>query len=269
MSAEPEPESEIRALIRPHTGVVHDIRRTVRGFSTDLTARVDAVKGRFFVKAVRNRPGGRADSFAREALINPSVRQFSPRLLWEAEDARWIVLGFEWVEARSATLLPGSVDLPGVVELVDSIGGIDVPRQARDWAETRWDRFATSAGEAAWFQGDALLHTDVNPSNLLVGERRLWLVDWSWPTRGAGFIDPAILALQLIASGHSPAEAESWAAQCKAWGRADRKAIDAFVAATARMYLFRAAKSPDASWLAAMVVACRAWCERRGVRLAE
>jgi hypothetical protein len=37
--------------------------------------------------------------------------------------------------------------------------------------------------------GDALLHTDFNPLNILVGPDRVWMIDWAWPTRGAAFID--------------------------------------------------------------------------------
>jgi hypothetical protein len=32
--------------------------------------------------------------------------------------------------------------------------------------------------------GDALLHTDFNPLNILVGPDRVWIIDWAWPTRG-------------------------------------------------------------------------------------
>jgi hypothetical protein len=30
--------------------------------------------------------------------------------------------------------------------------------------------------------GDALLHTDFNPLNILLGPERTWLIDWAWPT---------------------------------------------------------------------------------------
>lgn len=259
------PESEIRALIRPYTGDLADIQRTPRGFSSDVTALVDCEKGPFFVKAVRNRRGGRRDSITRERLINPFVCPISPALRWCAEDDDWIVLGFEAVDGRSSDFTPGSPDLPEVVELLNRIGKLDLPEAARDWPETRWNRFAADDTEAELFQGEALLHTDINPSNLLIGSRDTWVVDWAWPTRGAAFIDPALLVVQLVSAGHSAESAESWAAGCPAWAKADPKAIDAFAAAALRMHRAFADRNPDASWLGAMVAAAQSWADHRGV----
>ncbi|MFF4573561.1 protein kinase [Streptomyces sp. NPDC001410] len=259
------PESEIRPLIRQYTGPVVEVRRTVRGFSSDLTAVVECEKGPFFVKAVRSRPGGRRDSIIRERLINGFVSPVSPPLLWEAEDEHWLVLGFEVVDGRSSDFAPGSPDLPLVVDVIDRIGRLALPEVARDWIETRWDRFAADSSEAELFRGDSLLHTDINPSNLLVGAPGVWAVDWAWPTRGAGFIDPALLVLQLVAAGHSPGYAERWASQLPAWHKAAPGAIDAFAAANLRMYRAFAERKPDAAWLKSMVAASRSWTEYRGV----
>ncbi|MET8827763.1 phosphotransferase [Streptomyces sp. NPDC004610] len=261
------PESEIAALIRPHAGAVREIQRTPRGFSSDLAARVDAEKGRFFVKAIRNRAGGRVASLARERLVNPYVQPLSPTLQWYARNGEWLALGFEWAEGRAAGLLPGSSDLPEVAKTVDSISRIALPHPAREWAETRWDRFVVREEDARLFRGDVLLHTDIHPSNFIMGGRRTWVVDWAWPTRGAGFIDPALLVVQLISAGHSPAEAEGWAARCAAWGGADQRAVDAFAAATLRMYRAFSRRKPDESWLMDMARACEAWADHRGVEV--
>ncbi|MCX4910166.1 hypothetical protein [Streptomyces sp. NBC_00878] len=261
----PIPTSEIRALIRPHTGELTDIQRTSRGFSSDVTALVNCEEGPFFVKAVRNRPGGRRDSITRERLINPFVCPLSPALRWHAEGEDWIALGFELVEGRSSDFGPGSSDLPEIVELLDRIGKLDLPDVARDWPETRWNRFALDETEVELFQGGALLHTDINPSNLIAGGQDMWAVDWAWPTRGAAFIDPALFVVQLVSAGHSAESAESWASGCAAWVNADPKAIDAFAAATLRMYRVFADRKPDASWLKVMVAAAQSWVEHRGV----
>jgi hypothetical protein len=256
---------EIGGLIHRHTGELTGIQPTERGYSSDLTAVVTCERGPFFVKAMRNRPGGRRDSLLRERLVNPFVQPISPALLWVVEDSEWIVLGFEVVEGRPVDFAPGSFDLSAVVRILNRIGELGLPEIARDWAETRWNRFATDDQEAELFRGDALLHADINPSNLLVGDRSGWAVDWSWPTRGAAFIDPAQLVVQLVAAGHSARSAESWAAHCRAWADADPKAIDAFAAANLRMYRAFAERKPDASWLKAMVVAAQAWADHRGL----
>ncbi|UED88424.1 protein kinase [Streptomyces profundus] len=196
--------------------------------------------------------------------MNPFVRTLAPELLWSVEDADWIVLGFERVDARDAEFGKGSADVPALVELVNAIGELDLPGVARDWPETRWDWWA-DRGAPELFRGDTLLHVDINPGNLLIGADRNWVVDWSWPTRGAAFIDPAMLVLQLIGGLYTPAEAESFARGCPAWTEADPEAIDAFVVATARMNRHRALRRPDEPWLDAMAVAAESWAAYRGV----
>lgn len=259
------PGAEFWSLVRPHTGGLVEVRRTARGFRSDLTALVACERGPFFVKGVRNLPGGRRDSLVRERLINPAVRTVSPALRWHAEDERWIVLGFEVVEGRVSDLAPGSPDLPAVVAAVDRIGALPLPEVARGWAETRWDRFTATGSDTVLLRGGALLHTDINSGNVLVGERGTWVVDWSWPTYGAVFIDLACLVLQLVAAGHGAEEAESWASGCTAWAEAEPKAVDAFAVATARMYWHAADRKSDAVWLTEMADAAQRWAVHRGV----
>lgn len=256
---------EFWALIRPHTGDLAEVRPTTRGFASDVTSLVSCTKGPFFVKAMRNRPGGRRDQMIRERVINPFVRAVAPALRWEAEDEEWIVLGFEVVDGRRSDFTADSADLPAVVGLLNRIGELDLPEVARDWPETRWDRFADDASQAERFRGDALLHGDINPSNFMIGERNTWAVDWSWPTRGAAFIDPAALVVQFVSAGHSPAAAEAWAAHCPAWTGAHPGAVDAFAAATVRMHQEIVRRRPEEQWRKAMLTAARSWAAHRGV----
>ncbi|MCQ8192450.1 protein kinase [Streptomyces rugosispiralis] len=261
-----DPGPGFRALIRPYTGQVTRIGPPDgHGFSTDLLAVVDCENGPFFVKAMKNRPGGRRDQMVREKVINPFVRSVAPALLWSVEDEEWIVLGFELVKGRETDFTPASADLPVVVDLLNRIHDMELPRVVRGWTETRWDWFA-DRGAPALFRGDTLLHADINPSNLLIGQRS-WVVDWSWPTRGAAFIDPAMLVVQLVAADHTPESAESWVSTCAAWANADPKAIDAFAVAYARMNRHRALRRPGERWLAAMAEATEAWATHRGVYL--
>ncbi|MGW7572534.1 hypothetical protein [Streptomyces sp. NPDC054765] len=249
-------------LVRPHTGEQHAIVPTSRGNGSDVTALVEGEHGPVFVKACANRSGGRRASVIRERLVNPSVRAVSPALRWHAKNDDWIALGFEVVQGRSSDFGPKSWDLPVVVDVLNQIAALTLPDEAGDWRESRWDRFAGD-GEAALFEGDTLLFTDINPDNVMIGEERAWAVDWSWPTRGAAFIDPACLVVQLIAAGHTPESAEYWAGSCKGWTDADTRAIDAFAAATARMNRAFADRNPDASWLRAMADAAQAWVHHR------
>src|SRR5690242_1232697 len=104
------PGPSFEALIRPHTGDLIDVQPTSRGNNTAVTVLVEGERGSFFVKGVPNRPGGRRESLVREGLINPFVSGISPAVLWQAEGDEWVVLGFEWIDARSSDFTPGSSD---------------------------------------------------------------------------------------------------------------------------------------------------------------
>ncbi|TDE25238.1 protein kinase [Actinomadura sp. 6K520] len=255
----------LAATLHPHTGALVSVEPTERGNLSDLTALVMGEKGEWFVKAVRNRAGGRRDSLVREGLINPFVRPISPTVLWQAESPEWIALGFEAVRARHADLSPGSPDVPEVVDVLNRIALVELPDIVRDWPETRWDGFADDA--ARLLRGDALLYTDLNPDNILIGDQATWAVDWSWPTRGAAHIPPSLLVVQLIATGHSARSAEEWADGCTAWRGATPEAVDAFAAAVTRMHRHHAECNPGTEWLQAMASAAEEWADHRGVRI--
>lgn len=261
MSNLPGPAGLAEAL-HPYTGALTRVEPTECGNLSDLTALVVGEKGEWFVKAVRNRPGGRRDSLVREGLINPFVHPISPAVLWRAEDPEWIALAFEIVRGHHADLTAGSPDLPAVVDVLNRIERVELPGVARDWTETRWDRFSTDV-EVGFLRGDALLYTDLNPDNILIGDQTTWAVDWAWPTRGAAHIAPSLLVIQLIAAGHSAGSAEDWASGCTAWAEADQKAVDAFAAAALRLYRHRADRNPGTGWLQAMASAARTWADHR------
>jgi hypothetical protein len=89
--------------------------------------------------------------------------------------------------------------------------------------------------QAELFAGDHLSHTDWSPGNVLIADDAR-IVDWAWPTRGALWIDPACWIVWLIASGHTPAQAEGCAAKVPAFARAPRHAVTAFSQAQAAMW---------------------------------
>jgi hypothetical protein len=222
------PEVGLSALIEAQAGPILEAARTPRGFSSDYTGIIRADSGRVFVKAVRD-SSPHVPSLEREAAINPAVCHVSPRLLWQARDDGWLALGFEYAPGTDSDFIPGSPDLPAVVEAIDRLASIPVPPVAQDWRESRYDRYAKD--EAPLLAGDALLHGDIGPDNFLIGpDGGATIVDWSWPTHGAAFIDPAVLVVQLVAAGHTPPEAEKWAAGCRAWREADPTAVNAFAA---------------------------------------
>ena len=258
--AKPDPGEDFWALISPFTGEIRTVCHTERGYSADVTAIVDCAGGSVFVKAIHE-PSPHTSSFAREAQINPHVREVSPALRWQLHQDSWIVLAFDVVLGRHSDFAPGSPDLPAVADAVNALGMIARPVVANDWTENRWDRFTD---DPSLFVGNALLYTDINPDNFLVTSHGISVVDWSWPTLGAAFIDPACLVVQLIASGHSSEDAEGWAQRCIAWQSADPKTIDSFAMATLRMYR-RFEKLDPAPWRQEMTKAVATWTAHRGL----
>ncbi|MFC9084912.1 protein kinase [Nocardiopsis dassonvillei] len=254
---------EIIQLIHPHTGDVHHIKPVTEGYGAATTAVVAGEAGEFFVKATPNVAGGNLDAARREAAINPFVLGISPEILWQTENDKWFVLAFEVVNARASDFLPGSPDLPTVVDVLDRVFAVPLPSVAADWQDTRWDRFATET-EKALLRGQTLTHADIHGRNLLIGADHSWLVDWEWPTIGAAAIMPSCLAVQLVSSGHSPADAQALVSDCQAWKSASPGSLDAFAQANARMHHWFVKLRPEEEWLKAMATAAQAWADHCG-----
>lgn len=258
------PDPALRALIERHTGPLKALTATEHGNDSDVTALAEGSQSTVFVKAMRNRAGGRRDSLLREIAIAPHLAQLAPQFQWAetGEEHAWVVGGWEAVDGRTADLRPGSADLGRVTGVVQQLGDLAVPGVAADWSETRWDRFAPAEDVHA-FRGHALLYTDWHPANLILGTDTTWLVDWSWPTVGAAFISPALLVVELVAGGHAPAQAEAVVAHLPSWHEAAPAALDAFARAHARMYQAAAERRPEQTWLTAVAHAAASWAAHR------
>ncbi|WP_181785498.1 aminoglycoside phosphotransferase [Streptomyces phytophilus] len=223
-----------RAAVQEHTGPVLEARTAGGGVNSGIATLLRTAAGEVFVKGM---PAGHPQirTQHREAAINPHLPGSCPRLLWHTEAADWDLLGYERLKGRHAGYTPGSPDLPLITEAVTELqrtpcpDGVPVKR-----AEQRWAAYA-DPDAAELFAGDALLHTDLAPHNVIVDERA-HLIDWAWPTRGASWIDPAVLILRLMEAGHTAAAADAFACRFPSWTTAPRTAVAAFSTANARMW---------------------------------
>ncbi len=85
------------------------------------------------------------------------------------------------------------------------------------------------------------------------------MIDWGFPGAAAGWVDSAFLTIRLVAAGHSPRDAEAWAAARPGWppdGRGDRggtgEALTAFAAYVAGLWTYRAVTDGvDGPWVRA------------------
>ncbi|MEU7200233.1 aminoglycoside phosphotransferase [Streptomyces sp. NPDC045470] len=250
--------SDVLAAIAEATGPVLKAEPLTSGFNSEIAARIHTEHGLVFVKGLRaDHP--RVWTQQREADINPHVQGIAPRLLWRLQPIGWDLLGFEYADGHHADYAPGSPDVPLVAATLRRLGQVPCPDLP---IKTMPDRMTAYTGHPELFAGDALLHTDWNNTNVLVDHDRVCLVDWAWASRGAGWIDPALWTIWLIAGGHMPDQAERWVADVPAWTAAPREAVDAFSQASARLWQEIARQSPNA-WTQRMEAAATAWERHR------
>ncbi|MEV4649062.1 hypothetical protein [Saccharopolyspora sp. NPDC049357] len=252
----------VHAAVEACTGPIRSARTVSGGKNSAIAAVVDAAGGRVFVKGLHRGHGGVVTQ-AREAAVAEHVHDVSPRLLWRLADVDgWDLLGIEHVDGRHADIRPGSPDLPAVLDVMRRLGNLTCPDLPELKTPTqRWRKHVDDQAELALFDGSSLLHTDYNPENIIIdGQGRAHLIDWAWPTRGASFIDPCVLAGRLIADGHTPTSAESWISSTPAWTTASSAAIAAFSRANARVWDQIAGADPSA-WKTNMAAAARSWAD--------
>jgi hypothetical protein len=230
------------------------------GLNSEIAVVVYTSLGTTFVKGLRC-DHRRVWTQHREAEINPYVVPVAPRLRWQVEEDGWNLLGFEHVTGHHANYSPGSPDLPKVVHALRLLGQIPCPDLPLKLAQQRWSSYTDAA---QLFAGDHVLHTEWSPGNVVVNDVA-HVVDWAWPTRGAGWIDPACWVVWLVASGHSCPSAENWAAQVPTWHAAPREYLDEFARAQASMWQEIDHDDPQ-PWTHRMAGAARCWAEHRSAR---
>ncbi|WP_046494522.1 protein kinase family protein [Streptomyces odonnellii] len=250
--------ADVLAAISETTGPVVRTEPVGSGFNSEIAARVHTESGTVFVKGLRaDHP--RAWTQQREAEINPNVQGIAPRLLWHLKPAGWDLLGFETVNGRHADYAPGSPDVPLVAATLRRLGDIPCPNLS---LKTMPNRMAAYSDTPDLFAGDRLLHTDWHNTNVLVDDESALLVDWAWASQGAGWIDPALWVIWLMAGGHTAPQAESCVAALPVWTGAPKAAVDAFAAASARLWREIAGADPD-PWTQRMERAADAWARHR------
>lgn len=250
----------VRSLIEEQTGPVLAAEPVTEGFNSEIAVVVRMSQGATFVKGLRSEHP-RVWTQQQEADINPHVHQVTPRLRWHIKTDGWNLLGFEHILGRRVDYSPGSPDLPKVVHIMRQLGEICCLALPMKQAEHRWSSY-TDAPEL--FAGEHLLHTEWSPGNVLVNDAA-HLVDWAWPTRGAGWIDPACWVVWLVACGHSPRSAEAWAAQVPAWHTAPRDSVTALAWAQTTLWEEIAQDSTE-PWTQRMAGAARQWAANRSAQ---
>ncbi len=252
---------EARAAVEAYTGPVLKAVPTGGGLNSGLASVLHDADGAVFVKGL---PADHAQAWTqgREAAIAPHVADVAPRMLWHVRAGDWDLIGYEHIDGRHADYTPGSPDMSRVAEALALLGKTPCPDVPVKTVH-RWQDYVDRPEDLNRLDGVALLHTDLNPTNILVpGDGRALLVDWAWPTRAAAWIDPACWVVWLVAAGHTPAEAERQAAAIPSWSQADAVALDMFARVQARLWAEIADDTPG-RWAEGVAEAAAQWEKHR------
>nr|WP_232328301.1 aminoglycoside phosphotransferase [Kibdelosporangium sp. MJ126-NF4] len=242
------------------TGRVHAVDTISAGLNSGIAAVLHTAGTSVFIKGLPT-DHRRIATQHNEATLAPHVTGIGPALRWQIEADGWNLLGFEHLTGHPADLGPSSKDLAALAGTLIQLGQVRAPDVSLARIERRWAGHADEC-ELALLAGDRLLHTDLNPHNILITLDGARIVDWAWPTLGAAFIDPACAALWLIAEGHTPAAAEAWAATIPAWQDAPTAGIDIFTVVNARLWEQIAHDDPQ-PWKQRLHRAALSWHEHR------
>ena len=257
----------VRAAIEAVTGPVASAVSISEGFNSAVAARLSTPAGDRFCKALpSDHPW--VWTQGREAAIAPYLNGVAPELIGRVDVDGWDVLLFEALDGHHADYSPGSSDLPAVMALLEEIAAIPCPAVDLRDAGQRLRNYVNDPADVQHFTGTALLHTDLNPANVIIDAGRGRIVDWGWATRGATWLDPAYWVVWLIAAGHHPAAAEQRASKTSAWHTATSEGVDAFVYAQAALWTEVGGRDPDDPWTARLTAAAQRWAQFRR-RVAE
>ncbi|MGC0334906.1 serine/threonine protein kinase [Streptomyces sp. SAI-170] len=251
----------VRRLIEKVNGPVVDVGTITAGLNSAVAARVRTADRTMFVKGLPlDHP--RVWTQKREAQIAPHVRSIAPKLLWHIEENGWSLLGFEYVEGGHADYTPGSPHLPTLMATMTRLADVPAPSFELKTMPHRLRTYVDDPADLSWFAGNALLHTEWNPHNVLITDSGALFVDWGWASLGAAWIDPALWLLWLISHGHTPEQAENAAAAHPAWKLAPTTGLDVLARVQQRVWNSIAEQSED-DWAKPMQNAAQAWNEYR------
>jgi hypothetical protein len=210
------------------------------GDHAEIAATVTGTRGTVFVKAAHTDRGVQSLGFELEVSEAVGVVH-APTVEWHFEAGGWLVVAFEHCEGSHADLSPGSSDLALLGEALAGLGETPAPQVAL------FSPRARLGFEDPAMDGDALVHTDLCPANLIVSPGGLRIVDWAMATRAAPWVELAMLAPWLISAGHTPRQADQWLARHPAWRETDPGVLDFFALKNAEKWASKSAGA-TAAW---------------------
>ncbi|WP_194820982.1 phosphotransferase [Micromonospora sp. S-DT3-3-22] len=224
------------------------------GDHAEIASTVIGSTGTVFVKAASSGPGVR--SLRYELAVTKAIDRYPPAVFWDFESDGWLVVGAEHLDGSHPDLSPGSPDLDTLAETLEGLQETAAP-DMRLFGPAGRLSFAHPA-----MDGDALVHSDLNPANLILTPQGLRIVDWAYATKAAPWVELALLTQWLIGNGHTPAQAEDWLSQFPTWSGTDPEVLDDFAARNAAKWANKSRQSTE-SWVHDLALWTYEWAAYR------
>ncbi|MEW2593905.1 aminoglycoside phosphotransferase [Micromonospora aurantiaca] len=202
------------------------------GNHAQIASTVTGPSGPVFVKAACDEWA--VQSLRYELAVTQAVDRYPPALRWHFEADGWLVVGTEHLAGPHPDLSPDSPNLDLLAAALKDLQQTSAPGD-------RWFTPADRLGFAhPAMHGGTLVHSDLNPTNLIITPHGLRIVDWAWATKAAAWVELALLVQWLIGSGHTADQAEDWLRQFPAWTATDPDVLDHFASANAAKWATKA-----------------------------
>ncbi|MET8358853.1 aminoglycoside phosphotransferase [Micromonospora sp. NPDC005171] len=247
------PES-VTAGIAERVGGTFDVAHAPSGDHAEIASTVTGPARQVFVKAASGKLSVR--SLRYELAVTRAIDRDPPAVLWQFESDGWLVVGTEHLAGPHPDLSPGSTDLNLLLAALKTLQETPAPGET-------WFTPAARLGFAhPAMDGGTLIHSDLNPANLIVTPLGLRIVDWAWATKAAAWVELALLVPWLIGSGHSAEQAEQWLTQLPAWTATDRLVLDDFASRNATKWAAKSRRSTE-TWVHDLAMWTGEWADHR------
>lgn len=228
------------------------------GARAHIAGTIRTRSGLVFLKGVATDDVPETKALRAEAAILQDGPPLAPKLLWQVEADGWLLLGLEHITGRKADYRRGSPDLAALAATITALAADPRTAAAPAYAERLYVPRAT---DTTFLGGPTLLHVDLNPTNLLLTSRGPRLVDWGFAALGAAWVEAAAALPWLMVHGHTPHEAETWAAEhLPGWSDIPRDHLDLYTELLADRWN---RGTPHTGLTAVYASAVAGWCSFR------
>ncbi|TDC37646.1 aminoglycoside phosphotransferase [Micromonospora sp. 15K316] len=244
----------VTAEIAARVGGIIDVYPAPSANHAEIASTVTGSADKVFVKAASTDLSLR--SLRYEMAATSAVDCYPPAVRWHFQRDGWLVVGAELLDGPHPDLSPDSTDL-------DLLGVALKGLQATPAPTGRWFTPEGRLGFAVpRMDGGTLIHSDLNPANLILTTNGLRIVDWAYATKAAPWVELALLVQWLIGSGHTAAQAEQWLAQFPAWATTDPAALDQFASHNASKWSAKSQHSTE-KWVHDLAAWTSEWTAHR------